>query len=66
MSLEVLDRVKIARQNGGGYEYGTVAAISTSAFDGTPLYIVDFEAKSLTLTEESLIKVRRRTRKPKN
>jgi len=51
---------------GGGYEYGTVAAISTSAFDGTPLYIVDFEAKSLTLTEESLIKVRRRTRKPKN
>jgi len=60
MSINVTDRVKVLRPDGGGYVYGTVCAISKSAFDGSQLYIVDFETKSLTLTEQSLIKVRGR------
>ena len=63
MALEINDRVKYQLGNGGGYEYGTIACKSVSPFDGQPLYIVDFETKSLTLTEQSLIKVRRRARK---
>lgn len=63
MALEIKDRVKMQRKNGGGYEYGTVACVSISPFDGQTLYIVDFEDKSLTLTEGSLIKVKRRSRK---
>ena len=63
MSFEVSDRVKILRPNGGGYDYGTVCAKAKSAFDGTTLYIVDFESKSLTLTEQSIIKVRSRKKK---
>lgn len=63
MEFAINDRVRIQRENGGGYEYGTVACISTSPFDGQVLYIVDFETKSLTLTSQSLTKVRRRARK---
>lgn len=62
MAFNIKDRVRIRRKDGAGYEYGTVACKTVSPFDGRLLYIVDFESKSLTLTEESLTKVRRRSR----
>lgn len=60
-----LTGLKEPAKMGGGYEYGTVCAVSTSPFDGKPIYIVDFESKSLALTAESLIKVRRRAKRKK-
>ena len=68
MKLNVMDRVKIRRRNGGGYEYGTICAISRDTFDGSIIYIVDFEAHSAAMHEEALTKVKRRKKnnKPTN